>query len=124
MDMKTKSLIIITISIIIAIFCVGAMVWYFSQKIQQTETPDNANCGVETCHGLNIVCGTNPATACTSIYMIGDKCLQYAQCGVQNNTCQQIQNPKFTECKSCVQECIDTNSDDNEKLFDCESRCI
>lgn len=82
------------------------------------------SCVLETCHGFNnIACGSNPPDACTEIYMVGDKCLQYAKCGVLNGECQQIQNTQFTQCKSCVQKCIDANKDDNMKLFECESRC-
>ncbi len=80
-------------------------------------------CSLENCHGLNIVCGSNPPDVCTEIYEIGDKCLQYAKCGVQDGKCQQIQNSQFTQCKSCVQKCIDANENDNMKLFECESKC-
>jgi len=81
-------------------------------------------CALETCHGFNnISCGSNPPDVCTEMYEVGDKCLQYAKCGVQNGKCQQIQNPQFTECQSCVQKCIDTNKNDNNKLFECESKC-
>ena len=81
-------------------------------------------CALETCHSFNnISCGSNPPDVCTEIYEVGDKCLQYAKCGVQNGTCQQIQNPQFTECKSCVQKCIDTSKNDNNMLFECESTC-
>jgi hypothetical protein len=80
-------------------------------------------CSLENCHGLNITCGSNPPDVCTEIYEIGDKCLQYAKCGVQNGKCQQIQNSQFTQCKSCVQKCIDANENDNMKLFECENKC-
>jgi hypothetical protein len=81
-------------------------------------------CALQTCHGFNnISCGSNPPDVCTEMYEVGDKCLQYAKCGVQNGKCQQIQNPQFTECKSCVQKCIDTNKNNNSKLFECESKC-
>jgi hypothetical protein len=81
-------------------------------------------CALETCNGFNnISCGSNPPDVCIEIYEVGDKCLRYAKCGVQNGTCQQIQNPQFTECKSCVQKCIDTNKNDNSKLFECENKC-
>lgn len=80
-------------------------------------------CGLETCHGLDVICGPNPAMVCTMMYGIGDKCLQYAKCGVQNGICEQIQNPQFTQCKSCVQKCLETSNDYNVELFDCESRC-
>jgi len=83
----------------------------------------NTSCARENCHGLDIQCGSNPPDACTEIYEIGDKCLQYAQCGVQNGKCQQIQDTQFTECKSCVQKCIDANMNDSSNLFECESKC-
>ncbi|MFA6525079.1 MAG: hypothetical protein WCT33_02275 [Patescibacteria group bacterium] len=91
-----------------------------------TNTDDgnvNSNCALETCHGLNIKCGANPPEACTMMYAIGDKCLQYAECGIQNGECQPIQNSQFTQCASCVQNCIDTFADDNIGLFECESNC-
>jgi hypothetical protein len=81
-------------------------------------------CALETCHGFNnISCGSNPPDVCTEIYEVGDKCLQYAKCGVKNGKCQQMQNPQFTECKSCVQKCLETNKNDNSLLFECESKC-
>ena len=80
-------------------------------------------CAVENCHGMDIKCGPNPPDVCTEIYMVGDKCLQYAKCGVLNGQCQQIQNSQFTQCKSCVQACADANKNDNIKLFECEGRC-
>lgn len=80
-------------------------------------------CSLENCHGLDIRCGSNPPDICTEIYEIGDNCLQYAKCGVQNEKCQQIENPQFTQCKSCVQKCIDANESDNMKLFECENKC-
>jgi len=81
-------------------------------------------CDLQTCHGFNnISCGSNPPDVCTEMYEVGDKCLQYAKCGVQNGKCQQIQNSQFTECKSCVQKCIDTNKNDNSKLVECENKC-
>jgi hypothetical protein len=80
-------------------------------------------CQLETCHGLDISCGSNPADVCTETYMVGDKCLQYAKCGVRNGTCSQVENKSFTQCKTCVQNCIDNNKDNSEKLFGCESTC-
>ena len=84
---------------------------------------ESQSCAVENCHELDIRCGFNPVEACTAIYMIGDKCLKYAKCGFQNGICKQIQNSQFTECKSCVQACIEVNKTDNIKLFECESKC-
>jgi len=57
------------------------------------------------------------------MYELGDNCLQYAKCGIQNNKCQQIENTQFTQWKSCVQKCIDNNKNDNMKEFECESKC-
>ena len=85
---------------------------------------NSTTCAIETCHGLDVKCGPNPPDACTEMYAVGDKCLQYAECGVQNGECQQIQNSQFTQCKSCVQKCIDANeNDDINLLFECESKC-
>lgn len=90
----------------------------FSPK---TCTP--GECSLENCHGLDIECGPNPPDACTAMYALGDKCLQYAKCGIQNGKCQEIENPQFTQCKSCVQKCSIDNKNDNMKLFECESNC-
>ncbi len=81
-------------------------------------------CALETCHGFNnISCGSKPPDVCTEIYEVGDICLQYAKCKVQNGTCQHIQDPQFAACKSCVQKCIETKKNDNSKLFECENKC-
>lgn len=85
--------------------------------------PDNAQCGLENCHGLDIVCGPNPAQVCTEIYMIGDKCRQFAQCGIINGSCQQIDNPQFTTCKTCVENCEKNHQGDSNQSFACESIC-
>lgn len=82
-----------------------------------------SKCALENCHGLDIKCGPNPPGACTMIYMVGDRCLQYARCGIQNGKCQQIENPQFTQCKLCVQKCIDDNRNDGIDLFECEGKC-
>ncbi len=81
------------------------------------------SCGIENCHGLDIVCGSNPVEMCTSMYMIGDICRQYANCGLVNGKCQQIEDPQFIKCKNCVEECEENYSLDTNKLFMCESEC-
>jgi hypothetical protein len=80
-------------------------------------------CALENCHGLDINCGSNPPDVCTEIYMVGDKCLKYAKCGIKDGKCQQILNSQFTQCKACVQACINANENDNIKLFECEGKC-
>jgi hypothetical protein len=87
------------------------------------EVPPTSVCAVENCHGMDIKCGPNPPQVCDMMYGIGDKCLKYAQCGVQDGRCGQIQNPEFTQCKTCVQKCVDANKNEAIKAFQCESAC-
>ncbi|MFZ2038358.1 MAG: hypothetical protein WAV11_00230 [Minisyncoccia bacterium] len=94
-------------------------VWEETCEVKAVEP----KCELENCHGLDIKCGANPPEICNEMYGIGDRCLQYAKCGIQNGSCQQIQNSQFTQCKSCVQKCVDTNSGDIIKAFECESKC-
>jgi len=85
--------------------------------------PTSDQCGIENCHGLDIVCGKNPAEMCTMMYQLGDRCRQYAQCGQVNGKCQQIENPQFTACKSCAKKCEKDFPNDPDKAFACESKC-
>lgn len=85
--------------------------------------PDDQVCGRENCHGLEIVCGANPAQICTMEYQLGDKCLRYVNCGIVNGVCQQISNAAFDACKACVQKCEADFAGDPMKAFDCESKC-
>jgi len=91
--------------------------------IVSTTTTNNKICELENCHGLDIKCGPNPRNICTLEYAMGDRCLQYAKCGIQKDKCQQILNPQFSECKSCIQACINNNTNDSAKMFECESTC-
>lgn len=84
---------------------------------------DNS-CAVENCHGLEISCGANKPQACTTLYELGDRCLQFAECGLVAGKCQQVENQQFTQCKSCVKSCSDQFKEDAEKLFTCESKCF
>ncbi|HBH45779.1 MAG: hypothetical protein A2445_01370 [Candidatus Jacksonbacteria bacterium RIFOXYC2_FULL_44_29] len=118
--MQNKPLIIIIT--LIALFGLGVGYWYF--KGAKNSTLDSPGvCSLENCHGLDIKCGPNPPQVCTESYMVGDRCLQYAKCGVQNGQCRQIENSQFTQCKLCIQICVDANKADNIKLFDCASKC-
>ena len=92
-------------------------------EIFSAKTCSPGVCIRETCHGLDITCGSNPLDVCTAMYQAGDKCLQYVQCGVRNGTCGLLENKRFTQCKICVQNCINENMDNNQKLFECESTC-
>ena len=85
--------------------------------------PDDQVCDRENCHGLEIVCGPNPAEICTMEYRLGDKCLRHVNCGIVDGVCQQISNAAFDACKACVQKCETDFADDPQKSFDCESNC-
>jgi len=87
------------------------------------QDPNDTPCGIENCHGLDIVCGPNPAQICTEIYQLGDKCRQFAECGAVNGSCQFIENPQFTACKNCVETCEKDNLNNPELAFTCESKC-
>jgi len=112
--------------------CIGSAGYSWCQEKQKClriwEEPCEGNsgstdCAIENCHGMDIECGPNPPDACTEIYMLGDKCRQYAKCGVQDGVCRQIEDAQFTQCKSCVQACADAHQDDNIGVFECESEC-
>lgn len=103
--------------IALLLILLGFGYWYFSRD------PISTECALENCHGLDIKCGANPPQMCTSMYGVGDRCLQYAKCGVQNGNCRQLVNDQFAKCKACVQACLDDNPMDAMKLFECEGQC-
>jgi hypothetical protein len=80
-------------------------------------------CGVENCHGMDLNCGPNVPEACDAMYMLGDKCRQYAWCEVVEGQCSLVENKTFETCKSCVNECAQDNPNDPVALFQCESNC-
>jgi hypothetical protein len=82
-----------------------------------------SSCGLETCHGLDVKCGTKPVQMCTEMYSIGDRCLRYVKCGVVNGACTQIDTSDFNRCKTCVETCTAKYSDNIERQFACESQC-
>jgi hypothetical protein len=81
-----------------------------------------ADCGILSCHGLSIECGSEVPKMCTMEYRLGDFCRQFADCRVVEGTCQFVENSYFMNCKSCVQDC-DALNDDPMKAFECESKC-
>lgn len=92
-------------------------------EIEPAITPVAGQCGIENCHGLDIVCGPNPAEMCTAMYQFGDRCRQYAKCGLINGKCQEIQNSKFNECKTCVKKCEDQYKNNDDQMWMCEIKC-
>jgi len=108
------------IFIIIALIAVGLL---FTAFFLFNRPKSSNTCGIENCHGLDIVCGPHPAQICTEIYELGDKCRQYVQCSLEDGVCRQTENPQFTACKNCVEKCSEKDEKDQIKLFECESRC-
>ena len=80
-------------------------------------------CGIENCHGLDIICGENVPEACTAMYKFGDRCRQYVRCEIVDEECILIEDRGFKECKLCVQKCQEAFKGDMIKGFECESQC-
>lgn len=80
-------------------------------------------CGIENCHGLDIKCGPNIPDACTEIYMMGDRCRQYASCEIIEGKCQLAKNSEFDGCEACIEDCLNRFSNNGEKVFECEAGC-
>jgi len=79
-------------------------------------------CGMVDCHGMDIICGSGAAGVCTMEYQIGDKCRQFAQCGLVDGDCQLIESSEFESCKACVEKCI-ADFGDSSEVFECEANC-
>lgn len=109
-------------------FCAGSGFekdWY--EKVRHNDTDvkkgNTDACGIESCHGLDIVCGSKVPEVCTDMYALGDKCRQYAKCETVGGKCQLAENSKFTQCKKCAESCNKKYSGDPVKAFACESGC-
>lgn len=79
-------------------------------------------CGIEQCHGLDITCGSNIPEMCTMEASIDDFCREYVRCEKVGRECRLIKEPKFEECKSCIEKC--NQEEDPEKAFQCASGCV
>lgn len=80
-------------------------------------------CGIQNCHGMEISCGKNVAEMCTMEYQLGDKCRSLASCQNVNGSCNVVQQPGYTSCVSCVEQCNKTSGGDPAKAFECEAKC-
>jgi hypothetical protein len=87
------------------------------------ETPVLSACGLTTCHGLDLACGTNAPQMCTMEYRIGDRCRQYASCDTGAGGCSLILGPQFIACKTCVEKCQTAAGPDSLSAFSCEEKC-
>ncbi|KKQ94997.1 MAG: hypothetical protein UT66_C0015G0007 [candidate division CPR2 bacterium GW2011_GWC1_39_9] len=115
--MKTNRIITVALFIILIFIGIGYLL------ASKTERIDNGVCKLETCHGMDFECGAKPATVCTEMYMLGDKCLQHAECQIKEGSCQKVETNEFKECKLCVLNCESTNKNDPIKASACESSC-
>lgn len=97
----------------------------FTQNVEQPQDSNDQEvsrqCGIQSCHGLDISCGSDVPQACTAEYKLGDFCRQYASCKTVEGTCQFVESEIFTACKSCVEKC--ENGQDPQQAFKCESKC-
>jgi hypothetical protein len=87
------------------------------------ETPGQSTCGFTTCHGLDLVCGMDAPQVCTMEYRIGDKCRKYARCDTTGGSCTLTIEPKFTACKTCIEQCQIAAGADSLAAFSCEEKC-
>lgn len=112
---------------------VAVLVWN-NYRVEVTQRPLKpiklpgvltGKCGIENCHGLDIVCGSDVPEMCTLEYQVGDLCRQFARCETISGKCQLVKEAKFEDCKSCVEKCQENfpNSDDQIEFSQCESDC-
>ena len=96
-----------------------------SPAVTVTGPSGASSCGFTTCHGLDLVCGTNAPEVCDMSYRVGDKCRQYARCDSSGGSCTLVTSPQFDSCKSCVGRCeaIKSTTTDPAMVFECESKC-
>ncbi len=88
-----------------------------------TETPAPSACGLTSCHGLDLACGTNVPQVCTMEYQIGDKCRALASCDSTGGSCTLVTGPKYVACKACVEKCQAAAGPDGLAAFSCEEKC-
>ncbi|PIP31109.1 hypothetical protein CO123_00905 [bacterium (Candidatus Howlettbacteria) CG_4_9_14_3_um_filter_37_10] len=115
--MKTNRIIIASLLVILIFTGLG---YLFTSK---TDKASSGVCTLETCHGMDFTCGAKPAKVCTDMYMLGDKCLQHAQCKIKDSSCQKDETDEFKTCRSCVLDCESSNRNDPIKASECESSC-
>jgi len=124
----------ITYGVIFILALVAGILIWNNYRVEVTKRPTqpikppaviSGECGIENCHGLEIVCGSNVPEMCTMEYQTGDICRQFARCEKVNGKCQQVKDPKFENCKSCVEACQDKypSPADEIKFSQCETEC-
>ncbi|OGG07344.1 hypothetical protein A2872_03395 [Candidatus Gottesmanbacteria bacterium RIFCSPHIGHO2_01_FULL_42_12] len=111
-----KKLLFIVAAVLIVIFI---FVSWYTNKLPVSIS----KCGLENCHGLNLVCGSNIPDVCGMSYQLGDKCRKFANCQIVNGVCQSIKSPEFEKCQSCVNSCNRQYQNKPEEAFSCEAKC-
>lgn len=86
--------------------------------------PPSTVCGIQECHGMELTCGSQPADICTEIFMVGDGCRTFFECGVTNGICAKTEDRRFDSCTSCVKQCVSDNKGDDVKISECDSYCV
>ena len=86
-------------------------------------TPVQSSCGLTSCHGLDLACGSNAPQVCTEEYKLGDKCRKYARCDTGSGSCTLVTDPQLVTCKACVERCDIGAGIDELAAFDCEQKC-
>jgi len=128
--MKNKNLIY---GIVALLFLAGLSLFILNNYQIQIQAKPNkpielplqisGDCGIQNCHGLDIVCGPNAPQVCTMLYAAGDNCRQFASCQTLAGQCELAKTSKFDSCKSCVEKCKQDFQSDQIKFFGCESKC-
>ena len=111
MDFKNLVLIISAAFVIGFILAVIPYLYY---------EPREEVCEIENCHGLDIVCGSDPPEFCTEEYQVGDFCRKYAKCEIISGACTFVETNTFRECSDCISNC---NKMSSEEIFVCEDIC-
>jgi hypothetical protein len=86
-------------------------------------TPGQSSCGLTTCHGLDLACGTNAPQVCTEEYKLGDRCRNYARCDTGSGSCTLVTAPQFVTCRACAERCEIGAGPDALAAFACEEKC-
>lgn len=131
---KITYIIFVALFILITIFLIWSISknqkrndsYQIRKSLDQSIKPSSSGsdeCGIESCHGLDITCGPNIPKICTEIYMAGDSCRKYISCTTIKGQCQLKKSLEFDNCKTCVENCQQTFPKDPENFLECESNC-
>lgn len=125
----SKNSWIIILVVVVLLFCAGVVIAgiiFIPKLISNIPGGNDSNvCEIMNCHGLEMQCGSNPPDMCTEEYKLGDNCRIFATCSNSGGTCSFKPSADFTQCKSCIEECIDTYSGSEEitMQFSCAESC-